>query len=99
MSAPKHTPGPWRYVTETDFNGEFFGCGVATSEGGPEFIWFDDCIDDETDIANARLIAAAPDMLRTLKSADFAFELAGYAPDSIARESIRAVIAKAEGRA
>ncbi len=97
MSAPKHTPGPWFYVQEGS-SGEFFGCGVSGTKDGPEFIWFDDSIEAERDIANAHLIAAAPDMLEALK------QLKENAPDqwvpaSVVHAICDAAIAKAEGRA
>lgn len=57
MSAPKFTPGPW----------EVDGHMVRTADG--EFNYIADTYNDDTDFdhedsaANARLIAAAPDLL------------------------------------
>ncbi|MBU3721219.1 MAG: hypothetical protein FGM22_10840 [Burkholderiaceae bacterium] len=64
-----HTPGPW--TVRHDFrcaNGEMT-IGVASAAIGPHagaVAW--PCgKDDATEIANARLIAAAPEMLRALQ--------------------------------
>lgn len=89
MSERKWTPGPWVYVAD-DCNGEFFGCGVAQHKDAPEFIWFDNCIDVETDIATAHLIAAAPEMYEALKHAAKNIPH----PDQM----IDAAISKAEGQ-
>lgn len=60
----KHTPGPWR-VSQ---HGRFFD--VLSSEKTPIVKWagFDDC-DRATQehVANARLMAAAPEMLEALE--------------------------------
>jgi hypothetical protein len=58
----KHTPGPWRITT--DFIGvhDEDGRQIASldSEGSPE-------IDEDESLANAYLMAAAPEMLALLK--------------------------------
>jgi hypothetical protein len=51
----KHTPGPW-IATGTRVTAGNFGVLLENSHGAPEPEWE----------ANARLIAAAPDMLATL---------------------------------
>lgn len=89
MSA-KHTPGPWLVEHDTDITG---------SEASPEI----GCV-GKVDIAhvylravpgkteaNARLIAAAPDLLEALRVAE---ESVG---DLKALEIVRAAIAKATG--
>lgn len=58
----KHTPGPWRFYTEPQPN----GCPIVGAKGLmiamlAHSIKYDD--QHETAIANARLIAAAPDLL------------------------------------
>jgi hypothetical protein len=74
VSAPSHTPGPWR-STGAD-------CKVV-SDGekewnpglnltGPAFIAAVGGHDPLTAVANARLIAAAPDLLDALESARLA---------------------------
>jgi len=62
----KHTPGPWDYGWEIQPNGcptvghkGLMVCMVAHSAKDP--------IQKETALANANLIAAAPDLLEALK--------------------------------
>ena len=61
MSKPKHTPGPWRVTLPDE-------C-IVTNDDGHEVAdcsaWYEGF--PETCAANARLIAAAPDMLAALK--------------------------------
>ena len=54
----KHTPGPWRP-----------SCGMFVHAANNEFVAVAKGNDDETVEANARLIAAAPDMLAALQDA------------------------------
>jgi len=99
MSEAKYTPGPWFYVEAAD-QGEFFGCGVSETADGPGFIWFDDAINPEKDIANVRLIAAAPDLLEALEELADLFDamVSGeYRPDSFITRPARTAIAKAKG--
>lgn len=56
---PKHTPGPWN-VFESKIEGTWID---------PIGVRVDDCGDPKYREANARLIAAAPDMLRALEAA------------------------------
>ena len=57
MSA--HTPGPW-VVTDNPGHSCCFECGIeATTDGGEHIC--------DTNVANARLIAASPLMLAALK--------------------------------
>lgn len=95
----KHTPGPWR-CTKTQDN-------VIVNEGGdkwiaraligttrsPRFI-----ADAEVAAANARLIAAAPDMLEGLKGIRANLIRLAWEENSLMIEGIDALIAKAEGR-
>jgi hypothetical protein len=90
----KHTPGPWRVVIRanqrgirslTIDTGHLTGgtyCKMGASELQPE------------DEANARLIAAAPDLLEACKAV-----MAGDAFDERYRDLCAAAIRKAEGRA
>jgi len=100
----KHTPGPWRFDTEdggvryvTASNGAIT---VAVPHGPPG-----NCVEVEPEhIANAHLIAAAPEMLDALKKArSWAgqyFELPAHeAAANIMCGVLDAAIAKAEGRA
>ena len=66
----KHTPGPWKWeegtpVISRHWNGR--DCAVAAVDWRT-LVWHEDgnCAGRESG-ANARLIAAAPDMLETLK--------------------------------
>jgi hypothetical protein len=64
----KHTPGPWQI---DKFIGEFVvSSGDTSSDPNAREIcecYQDGERQDKTDLANARLIAAAPDLLTTLK--------------------------------
>lgn len=99
MSAPKHTPGPWQVGHESVSKwsaGDVFaadGTNICAVCACPEEMF------KPHEIADAHLIAAAPDMLAMLKTVDANFMRMGYAENSLARESVLAVIAKAEGRA
>jgi hypothetical protein len=83
-----HTPGPWGYTYD----------GSSTWSIGPEADPQDGSVasifdrKDERARANARLIAAAPDLLAALK---YLLELGG---DDDRRIAAEAAIAKAEGR-
>lgn len=93
MSANKHTPGPWfgrPYHDPILIQGcDEVGLCIAFSCGGggqkrDEFK------------ANARLIAAAPDLLESVKALLGCMSLAGWDGDPIAVKA-RAAIAKATG--
>lgn len=66
MTQAKHTPGPWKFYTEPQPN----GCPIVGSRGlmvvmlAHSIHEQDQC---ETAIANATLIAAAPELLDQLK--------------------------------
>lgn len=87
----KHTPGPWRVgdARHTVF-------GPKTGAASPETIA---TMGKNNFRENARLIAAAPEMLEALK---VALDLEGWqttcAPVENHFRQIRAAIAKAEGR-
>jgi hypothetical protein len=81
----KHTPGPW---TDRDCDGEVDG-----------YVWAGDTIicglgDKAKQRADARLIAAAPDLLYALKAMLKHYD---YSPSSAALRA-QAAVAKAEGR-
>jgi hypothetical protein len=82
----KHTPGPWRY--NSDPRGAKFGVHVFLNEidsfalgvgGGP-----DEQVAE--DLANARLIAAAPDLLAAIKVFLHALYDARSGYNSVARD-------------
>lgn len=92
----KYTPGPWYYYTEPQPN----GCPVVGARGLmvamlAHSINYSD--QKETAISNARLIAAAPELLEALKGiCDEQDERQGYASYE-AYDKARAAIAKALG--
>jgi hypothetical protein len=95
MSA--HTPGPW-FVVEDENCGRW----IFPNKDGRGFAQDGSYLAICAEViggANARLIAAAPDLLAALKAA---IEDAGWAYASFCRcevcEQVRAAIAKAEGR-
>ena len=78
---PKHTPGPWK-VTRSNM-------GVRSIDAPVCRLWM---MRSGEGVANARLIAAAPDLLEALRAAT-SFPLSdSWVPAAIA------AIAKAEGR-
>ena len=94
-----HTPGPW-WVDGPDE-----GIEVHDTFGRTASVWGDQ--DDNSEAwANARLIAAAPDMLDALRTADDALDYAQAQVDSESdrerlrhwRTRVQNVIALAEGR-
>jgi len=112
-SNPMHTPGPWLAATHLDKRHHYHAVmaykGGKDGEGGlvasVHFGFGSHFIDSEAQ-ANARLIAAAPDLLAALKTAlpliekahKSAVNKAVYIPLQTAMENARAAIAKAEPR-
>ncbi len=99
----KNTPGPWKAERPNGMIKTENGVLVGMAYGdNPE------CNEDDRQIANARLMAAAPDLLAALKDADDALEdlrvPASAGPNRFERVvldvlvKIRAAIAKAEGK-
>ena len=104
MSETKHTPGPWRYNIETGYR----KIDVVTAENANLIaeLPFSGSMAPE---ANARLIAAAPDMLEALEAVIGSHEalvikdkpLPDARFETVSTEAIaaaRAALAKAEGR-
>jgi hypothetical protein len=105
IAMSKHTPGPWQLA-------EKYNCKDVRAVDGP---YVADCnasaaIDWRTKEANARLIAAAPEMLIELRQAVIQLEMAAECIEkgrydeallhaSILMSSKRAAIAKATGEA
>lgn len=105
----KHTPGPWDYVPGTEHHGPYvtteYGSTVADCYymSNPYSLSVRNGGDSkpinhmrEMADANARLIAAAPDMLEALKQAEQQID---YGQIDAAHRIIIAAIAKADGRA
>jgi hypothetical protein len=99
MSA-KHTPGPWELKSE-GWKGQFI-YGTDEHAKGVRFI-AKVSLDFDGAEANARLIAAAPELLEALKGLDEAYCRAGTLSKSERLEdrkrlmAARAAIAKATG--
>lgn len=91
MSA--HTPAPWRAWQERAPHGPWFVDLGANACGGELLIGFKP--GGEPDEANARLIAAAPDMLAALKAIIEADE---DSDDTAVLQIARTACARAEGR-
>lgn len=60
----KHTPGPWNVFYKSKY--DEWHVSVPMSSGSMKWALFDDGIRSENPEADARLIAAAPDLLRAL---------------------------------
>lgn len=91
----KHTPGPWALDLQDD--GGFRITGVGGHGKTAAYVV---CCRDAHEMkgethANARLIAAAPDLLAAARAALAAWEGTGPAIDL---DTLRAAIAKAEGK-
>lgn len=94
----KHTPGPWRIESQPHVVWSNYGALIARVPvyiGERDELW-------EEKIANARLIAAAPEMLNAIEAfinADRSEHLAARLNDAemAAVESMKAAITKARG--
>jgi hypothetical protein len=84
----KHTPGPWRYEYEPGYNGELI---AANGTVIAEFI-------SEPRPPNARLIAAAPDLLRACQDLLDRYKFV-VGNEGVECYLARAAIAKATGEA
>jgi hypothetical protein len=86
----KHTPGPWEYIPG---EGSAFRPIVQRGvEGGFVVMGLTRCQEE----SDARLIAASPSLLKSLKMCVTALEMAGVG-DSLICNDARAAIAKATG--
>jgi hypothetical protein len=88
----QHTPGPWNMFTEDD-EGPGKLPGTYTVDG-PSLDWIAQGINDE---ANARLIAAAPDLLAALERLIDSPPLSDYVTPEI--DAALVAITKARGEA
>lgn len=96
----KHTPGPWRVSTSNRYAVNDFGRGIATTHGTDDANYSEFFPSTEEAAANARLIAAAPELLEALNGfepvdvVNFARWMERY---QVAMNNARAAIAKATG--
>lgn len=94
--AHRHTPGPWKVflVKDGPNKGQLLGVGQETGEGVADAyggLWGS----GGEKLANARLIAAAPDLLDAAKAAEFLLAALCVDRDTATRIKLRAAIAKA----
>lgn len=95
MNEAKHTPGPWRACGDSVKAGSRFNVCPCVTAGGSAKGMIDE---REVTYANARLIAAAPDLLAALRAAKVRLQFAERhidCADELATAS--AAIAKATG--
>lgn len=90
----KHTLGPW--TVDTDTGGRK---PIMAKDGITSVAHTDGLENEDLDEANARLIAAAPEMLQALKRAVSMLQAVGMPADAIPQdlEKMEDAIAKAEG--
>ena len=91
---PKWTKGPWPIKPTGDFKRIVIGDGLVDGPGGYEVaeVYSDDCDRDEA-MANAHLIAAAPDLYAALEMAQLWLSVDGR----FDMQGINAALAKARG--
>ncbi len=101
MSAPSFTPGPWRaYRANTNSAGD-----SALHNGGRFAVSTVHIPNFEQELANARLIAAAPELYEALDALSLVVGLTAFkheeqrAPLQEAVDAARAALAKARGEA
>jgi hypothetical protein len=92
MADAKHTPGPWDYVSGRTLH------HVETQIDNPVGAGIPVCSIPKSREADARLIAAAPDLLEALKVAYGLSDVGVGLMFSKRQAMARAAIAKAEGR-
>jgi hypothetical protein len=98
----KHTPGPWSYnQDEGGYQGHFISTGdyiICDLPDAEDFLAGSKSAAPQTE-ANARLIAAAPDMLSLLKRLNEAFYVKGTRKALMeVMQETRPMIARTEGR-
>jgi hypothetical protein len=101
----KHTPGPWRVIQHNHIDGQLWlsinQAAPNTMDGGYEWVAEVKYLttDPDRQWANARLIAATPDLLEAAYATVRVCEMwqTGQLKDTSAYKSAVAAIAKAEG--
>ena len=92
-----HTPGPW-HIEGRRGDAYWLSAGINAHRDGPEtYVGLFDP-EPENAEANARLIAAAPDLLEALKACVVDLDDSGQPSAGAALEAAANAIAKAEGR-
>lgn len=93
----KHTPGPWTVKEGVDYVGV-----CVAGQGGTVVDFFNENKPHKQNLANAHLIASAPELLEACRLAvvDYEYQNDGYAPrpDAPVIKALKQAIAKAEGR-
>ena len=95
----KHTPGPWQ-TDQAEHDAPYQDIRIHAGKGSICSVWIDDAPLHDYNAeqrANARLIAAAPDLLEALKQTRDAFIGISIEVQADALRVARAAIAKAEG--
>lgn len=106
----EHTPGPWHVEGHKDCRGnllEYKSLEVRGTTAKPyhdipgaaPLVATTKSEDHGRNMANARLIAAAPDMLEALKEAGIRLEASESRSDNSFARQIKSIIASAEGEA
>lgn len=96
----QHTPGPWQLHGKGDCPcGTIFDatgdCYVARAFGPADINDCDPIPNEAAQIANAALIAAAPDLLAALKNALHHIDIIAPGSHDVLKHGIRAAIARA----
>ena len=86
----QHTPGPWNYSGPCEITGRY-----SIFHNGPLAYCADTTAKPGDGEANARLIAAAPDLLAVLQEAVKVLDYAAFALDAPEASHFRATIADA----
>ena len=94
MSTKKHTPGPWAVYESMGAETVIGRIGVKAEV---DIAHCNNCDTSEAR-ANARLIAAAPDLLFALDQAVTSMQDSGYPNSHLAVRCARAAIARATGK-
>ena len=90
----KHTPGPWEVLN--NYVKKVGGGVIATTSRNGSICRFEEDVGSLHDAANARLIAAAPELLEALK--DARQQLIALCSENDVPDSVNLAIAKAEGK-
>lgn len=93
----EHTPGPWYAVLSNEMVASSAQRGKWYVETADEYPVADVGEDDRETAANARLIAAAPDLLTACEIATVFLAHLSLLPTEEPRTTILAAIAKAKG--